>query len=367
MSMADDVFVRLRGFGFDSNWRASFEALDLDGCAPARVVSDGRDAWRVATAAGELLARVAGRLRHDGADPPVAGDWVALEARPAEGSGTIHAVLPRRTRIARRAAGRDAREQVVAANVDVVFVVSALDRELNARRIERFLALVYESGALPVLVLNKSDRLAEGLADPAAVEAIAAGVPVLRVSALSGDGVAALEAHLAPGKTAALIGSSGVGKSTLVNRLAGADLLSTAPVREDDDRGRHATTARRIVRLPSGALLLDTPGLREVGLAGGAESLSRVFEDVAEIAASCRFRDCRHEGEPGCAVRAAVESGRLDPDRFESYRKLEREAAYEVRRSDPLARAEELKRWKVLFREYRRRQGGGRGSGDSRE
>lgn len=349
----------LLDWGWDSTWQAAFEAAAPTSSigVPGRVTGDGRDAWRVATADGELLARVAGKLRHEGAAYPVAGDWVAIDARPAEGGGTIRSVLPRRTQIARRAAGRDAREQVVAANVDVVFVVTSLDRDLNARRLERYLALVYESGARPVVVLNKADRAGEGLADPSEADAVAAGVPVLRVSALTGDGLGELATYLEPGRTIALVGSSGVGKTSLVNRFLGEDRLATSPVREDDDRGRHTTTARRIIRLPGRALLLDTPGLREVGLAGGADALSHVFDDIAEFAAHCRFRDCRHDSEPGCAVRAAVADGSLDADRLESFRKLEREAAYEVRKSDPLARAEEMKRWKVLFREAKRRKG----------
>jgi len=350
-----DSFDGLEDWGFDSSWREAFEAIARPGAVPARVVGDGRDAWRVTTGGGgELLARVPGKFRHEGQPLPVAGDWAAVDARPAEGSATIHAVLPRRTRLARRTAGREAREQVVAANVDTVFVVSALDRELNARRLERWLALVYDGGASPVVVLNKSDRLEEGLADLAEVDAVAAGVPVLRVSALTGDGFGDLETQLRPARTVALVGSSGVGKSTILNRLLGEERFATKPVREDDDRGRHTTSARRLARLPGGAILLDTPGLREVGLAGGADALATVFDDVTELAESCRFRDCRHDTEPGCAVREAVADGRLAAERFEGFRKLEREAAHEVRKTDALARIEELKKWKRVFREMRR-------------
>jgi ribosome biogenesis GTPase / thiamine phosphate phosphatase len=343
----------VRDWGFDSTWQSAFDALGSS-WQPGRVIGDARDLWRVAIDGGEVHARLAGRLRHDGAAFPAVGDWVALDARLAEGSGTIQAILPRRTRLSRKAAGRETAEQVVAANVDVVFVTSALDRELEPRRVERWLALVWESGARPVLVLNKADRLGEGLADPHALDALAAGAPVVTTSAQTGDGVGELLEHVRAGETAAFVGSSGVGKSTLINRLLGEATLATGETRADDDRGRHTTTSRRIVRLPGGALVVDTPGLREVGLWAGEDALGRAFEDVEALAAGCRFRDCRHEAEPGCAVRRAVGDGSLDAARLESFKKLQREVAHLARKTDVLARLEHEKQWKRVHRQQSR-------------
>lgn len=341
--------------GWDSTWQSTFDALGHDSWVPGRVTGEGRDLWQVAVEGSDLLARVAGRLRHDSTVYPSVGDWVALAARPGEGSGTIHAVLPRRTWLSRRAAGRGTLEQVVAANLDVVFVVSALDRELNARRLERWLAQVWEGGARPVLVLNKADRLSEGLADPRLVEAVALGVPVHSLSARTGEGLDALSPYLTPGRTVAFVGSSGVGKSSLINRLSGEERLETREVREDDDRGRHTTTARRILALPGGALVVDTPGLREVGLWAGDESLGRTFEDVETLARDCRFRDCAHQGEPGCAVNRGVEEGRLEAARLSSFHKLQKEAAHVARKTDVVARIKEQNRWKKVHREMRKR------------
>jgi ribosome biogenesis GTPase len=341
--------------GWDSTWQSVFDALGNEAWVPGRVTGEGRDLWRVAAEGAELLAGVSGRLRHDSTVYPSVGDWVAIAARPVEGSGTIHAILPRRTLLSRRASGRGTAEQVLAANLDIVFVVSALDRELNARRLERWLAQVWEGGGRPVLVLNKADRLEEGLADPRIVGAVALGVPVHAMSARTGDGIAALATYLTPGRTVAFVGSSGVGKSSLINRLSGEELLATREVREDDDRGRHTTTARRILTLPGGALVVDTPGLREVGLWAGDESLGRTFDDVETLARDCRYRDCRHQGEPGCAVHQGVEDGKLDAARLSSYRKLQKEAAHVERQTDALKRIAEQKRWKTIHREMRRR------------
>ncbi|MBI1852086.1 MAG: ribosome small subunit-dependent GTPase A [Planctomycetes bacterium] len=341
--------------GWDSTWQRTFDSIAQAAWVPARVLGEGRDVWRVGLEGAELLARVPGRMRHDAATMPAVGDWVAVEARLSEGTATIHAVLARRTRLSRRAAGRATAEQVIAANLDSIFVVSALDRELNARRIERWLALVWESGARPVVVLNKADRLGEGLADPRSLEAVALGAQVHAVSARTGEGIESLTPYLERGRTVALVGSSGVGKSSLINRLAGDLRLATNEVRAGDDRGRHTTTARSIVALPSGALVVDTPGLREVGLWAGEEALGQTFEDVATLAASCRFRDCRHVAEPGCAVRRAVDEGALAAERLESFHKLQREIAHVARQTDALARIAVQKKTKQIHRDMRKR------------
>jgi ribosome biogenesis GTPase len=277
------------------------------------------------------------------------GDWVVVEARPDEGTATITAVLPRRSALARtagesgRRTGADA--QVLAANIDVVFVVAGLDDDLNLARLERYLAVAWSSGAMPVILLNKADLDEEVDAHRLAVEAIAPGVDVLAISARNGRGLDDVHSRLVAGTTAIVIGSSGVGKSTLLNALLGESRQETAAVREDDSRGRHTTVTRELVRLPDGALLIDTPGLRSLSVAGADEGMADAFADIHELAAACRFRDCRHESEPGCAVTAAVEAGALDEARLERYHKLEREVAMLARRADPIAAREERRRW----------------------
>lgn len=352
----------LDALGWDPGWANSFGPFHTAGRQPARVSASHRDAWAVMTLEGDRDAVIAGRLRHEAfgpADLPAVGDWVAIAAPPAglgsgQGSGpgptVIHAILPRRT-VFRRGTdeGHAVDAQVLAANVDVAFVMAGLDGDFNLRRLERYLAVAYAGGANPVIVLNKAD-LAGDLAElRVAAEAVAPGVEVRPISALTGDGVAGLAAtHLAPGRTAVVLGSSGVGKSTLVNALLGREHLRTAAVRADDSRGRHTTTHRELVRLPGGALLIDTPGIRSLGVAGASEGIDTAFADIADLASGCRFRDCGHDREPGCAVRAALTDGRLAADRFASHRKLEREAAHVARSSDPLLRAAERRRWKAI-------------------
>jgi ribosome biogenesis GTPase len=350
----------LTELGWDPGWAAAFLPFDAAGWQPARVVAAHRDAWVVASAAGDRDAVVSGRLRHEALGPgdlPSVGDWVATVAPASIGDrAVIQAVLPRRTAFrrsnadaSRRSGPRLADEQVLAANVDVAFVVAGLDGDFNVRRIERYLAVAWAGGTLPVIVLNKADIAADLLGQRIAAGSVAAGVEVRVVSALTGEGLPALaDEHLGRGRTAVVLGSSGVGKSTLVNALLGHAHLRTRAVREDDSRGRHTTTHRELVRLPAGALLIDTPGIRALGVAGAADGLGAAFSDVEDLAAACRFRDCGHEREPGCAVRAALTDGTLDPRRFESHRKLEREAAHVARANDPLARAAERRKWKAI-------------------
>jgi len=262
----------------------------------------------------------------------------------------IHAILPRRSKFSRKVAGIKTEEQVVAANVDTLFLVSGLDGDFNPRRIERYLTAAWDSGARPVVILNKLDRCADPDRCLLEAQAVAMGVPVHRVSALTGTGCEALREYLRPGETVSLLGSSGVGKSTLANALLGSERQRTRDVRDDDSRGRHTTTTRELLRLPGGAILIDTPGIRALEVTGAADGLADAFAEIAEAAEGCRFRDCRHEGEPGCAVDAAVADGRLAPERLAAYRKLEREAAYATRAVDPLARAEERKKWKAIHK-----------------
>ena len=315
-----------------------------------------RSLYGLYTAEGEAWGEVAGRLRwvaEGHAELPAVGDWVAVRGRPGEERAVIHAVLPRRTRFSRKRAGGEVEEQVVAANVDVAFLVTSLNRDFSPRRLERYLAMAWESGAEPVVVLAKADLCDDPEAFRAQAGVVAWGVPVHVVSAADGRGVDELRAHLGEGRTGVFLGSSGVGKSTLANRLMGAELLSTRQVREGDDKGRHTTTHRQLLLLPGGGLLLDTPGMRELQLWGGEEGVGATFADVEALAQGCRFADCTHAAEPGCAVRHAVERGALAPERLESWRKLLREVRHLELRADPRLRSEENRRTRSLHRTYR--------------
>jgi ribosome biogenesis GTPase / thiamine phosphate phosphatase len=322
------------------------------GLTPGRVAAVHRGAFDVWTATEAVRSRLPGRLIYDGLEVAV-GDWVGL------GDGLIRAVLPRRSAIVRNAASDQQRlthGQVLAANVDIAFVVSSLGPDLEPRRIERYLVTIWESGATPEIVLTKADRYDDPWELVAEVEAVALGVPVHVVSALTGQGCDPLRARVPAGSTSVLLGSSGVGKSTLVNRWLGEEVMATKETREDDDEGRHTTTHRQILVLPGGGLVIDTPGLRELQLWDvGAAALDATFSDVEELAADCRFGDCTHEHEPQCAVLAAIESGTLARDRFASWRKLQRELLAMEMRHNVLLRKEETRKWKLRAREGRAR------------
>ncbi len=344
--------MRLRDFGWDPFFETAFEPFRAAGFAPGRVASESREIYEVWTAGGALRAELAGRLRYRAEsreDLPAVGDWVAVQAFPDDALAVVHAVLPRKSRLVRKAAGPRAEPQVVGANVDPVFLVTALDRDFNLRRLERYLAVVLDGGCRPVVVLSKADLAGEVEARVGQVGATAPGAPVHAVSALTGQGLDQLARYLAPGRTVALLGSSGVGKSTLVNRLAGEDLQAVAAIRADG-RGRHTTTRRQLLRLPGGALVLDTPGLKELGLWDAEEGLGEVFDAIEELGAGCRFRDCGHRGEPGCAVRGAVEDGRLDPAQLANYHKLQREEVYLADLREGGAAVAEKRRWKRMMK-----------------
>jgi ribosome biogenesis GTPase / thiamine phosphate phosphatase len=323
---------------------------------PARVVTEHRGAYRVHDGANERWAVIAGRLRHEATSPldlPAVGDWVVLDETPdAEGRAMVQAILPRRTAFVRRAAGLDKKPQVVAANVDRVFLVSSLNRDFSPRRLERYLALARESGAEPVILLSKADLVDPGPMIEEAT-AVARGVPIHASSSETGEGIDVVRAYLEGDATGVLLGSSGVGKSTLINRLLGEDRLATSPVRDDDDKGRHTTVRRELVVLPTGGIVIDTPGMREIGLWDTSSSLDETFDDVAAIAAGCRFTDCRHEKEPGCAVQRAIAEGSLPADRVASYKSLQKEGERLEVLSDGRARAEENRKNRAQQRALR--------------
>ncbi len=334
------------------------QLLTVDGRReiPARIAAEHRGGYEAWSAAGAGPARLAGRLRlgEGDTDLPGVGDWVVVDAAPAPGrTAVVERVLARRSAFTRAAAGRRAVAQAVAANVDVVFVVCGLDADFNLRRIERYVARLWASGAQPAVVLSKSDvcdRAAERVAE---VAERVPGAEVHLTSALRCDGIAAVRARIGRGATAAFVGSSGAGKSTLINALLGEERMATGAVRASDGRGRHVTTRRQLVLLPGGGLVLDTPGMRELALVDD-DGLDALFGDVAGLAARCRFRDCRHDTEPGCAVKAAVSAGKLDPDRLEHYRRLEREAAAFELRHDEHARRQAERVWGQLSDEVAR-------------
>ncbi len=342
----------LTTLGWDETHAEQFDPHADAGLIPGRVAVQHRGAYDVLTELGELRCDVAGRLyeeSHSPADLPAVGDWVAVAPRVDEDAGTVQAILPRRTKFSRKMAWQATEEQVLAANIDVVFVVTSLNEDLSLRRLERYLILARESGAQPVVLLTKSDLAVDLEGSVAAVESIAADIPVHALSNVTGEGLEEIRGYLGAGVTAALLGSSGVGKSTLINTLLGEELLATQELR-GDGQGRHTTTRRELVQLPGGGLVIDTPGMRELQLWVADEALEETFDDVTSLFAHCRFADCQHDSEPGCAVKAAISDGTLAPERWESYLKLEAELAHLERRLDKRAQAEERKRYKALSR-----------------
>jgi ribosome biogenesis GTPase len=326
-------------------WNDAFERAFEEYAArtdvqPARVIIEFNYLYRVGTGSGELEATIAGRLKHRAANRselPSVGDWIVLRRRADEERGAIIAVLPRRSQFSRKSAGTTTDEQVVAANVDVVFVVMGLDADFNLRRLERYLLLARESGADPVVVLTKPDLTADVDGRVAEVASIAGGAPTHVANPRRNEGVDVVERYLPAGTTGALLGSSGVGKTTIINRLTG-EQRRTRVVRESDVRGRHTTTHRELVKLPNGGLVIDTPGMRELQLWDVGDAVRETFDDIESLASECRFTDCRHRDEPRCAVKEAVVDGRLDAARLESYLKLQDELVELARQQDERAR-----------------------------
>lgn len=343
----------------DLGWGPFFQNHITDppaGLFPARVAGHSHGIYRLLSASGDLTASVAGRLAHEAAQRaalPVVGDWV-LGRLASPGQAVIENVLERRTKLSRIAPGERTEEQILATNVDVVFLVTSLTREFNPRRIERYLVQIWESGARPVIVLNKED-LVESPDEFLRQAEETPLVDVLLTSATTGSGIERLRGRLGAGETAIFVGSSGVGKSSIINRLLGDTVQAVRAVRAGDDRGRHTTAAREMLLLPAGGVIIDTPGLRELQVLADPSTLGQTFPDVDKLAADCAFRDCMHVSEPGCAVKAAVEDGALDGARLRGYHKLQRELDYAERRTDRSSQLAEKRKWKQIQKQYRQR------------
>lgn len=340
----------LSELGWNEHFAQAFAPWAAPGVVPGRVALEHNHVFRILTEDGERLAEVSGRVKHLATgrhELPAVGDWVVLRLDEG-GRCQIRAVLPRQGRFARKSAGDWTEEQVVAANIDTVFLVSGLDGDFNPRRIERYLMLARESGARAVVILNKADVADDVAEAKALVQSLAPDVPVHAISAADGSGFDQLDAYLTAGRTVALLGSSGVGKSSIVNRLVGSRVLPTRSVRESDSRGRHASVHRQMIPLPGGALVIDTPGMRELQLWGSEAGAGETFADITALADGCRFRDCRHQHEPGCAVKTAAESGELDPARYENFLKLDEERRALVRRQDEKALLDQKRQSKTI-------------------
>jgi len=362
--------MNLEQLGWNIEFSSSFNQYDNanrnSNYTVGRVAIEHRGAYILYTEQGEISAEVSGKFRHQTThfqDFPAVGDWVVIQVRATEQRATIHQVLPRQSKFSRQVVGGKTEEQIVAANVDTVFLVSGLDGNFNLRRIERYLLMAWESGATPVIVLNKADLCEDVEQCVSTVASVAMGVPIVVLSALdhSGrqeteetkenqyqQGITALEKFLHPGKTIALLGSSGVGKSTITNQLMGQVRQTVRSVRATDSKGRHTTTHRELLLLPQGGLIIDTPGMREIQVWAEEDSLQETFADIESLASQCRFRDCQHEQEPGCAIQAAIDQGTLDNSRLLNYQKLNRELAYLSRKQDDRAQLQEKAKWKKI-------------------
>lgn len=336
----------LKTLGWNMYFQKQFEPFDIDGYRPGRICAQYKNSYKIYSEFGELSGEVSGRFHYEASeyrDFPSVGDWVVISPRPQEKTATIHRVLDRKSKFSRKTAGLLTEEQVVAANMDWVFIVVSLNENYNIRRIERYLTVAWESGANPVIILSKADLCSNVEEKLMEVESIALGVPIHAISSMNNEGIDNLAPYLNEGQTVVLLGSSGVGKSTLVNRLTGTERQSVQEVSDLGDRGRHTTTYRELIPLPSGAILIDTPGMRELQLWDGSEGINEAFDDIEVLAGECRFSDCTHKKEPGCRIKEALQNGSLSMERFESYLKLQREIKYMEKKQREMQRISEKK------------------------
>ncbi|MGB2960429.1 MAG: ribosome small subunit-dependent GTPase A [Bacteroidota bacterium] len=349
--------MTLDALGWNRFFAEAFQPFVGEGHEPARVAVPRRKHFLLYSAGGEVRGKITGRMLYQAAGPedlPAVGDWVVIQRWPDREEVSILDLLPRKSEFVRKVAGRRTDQQVVAANSDIVFLVSALDQRLTLRGLERYLVVAAESGATPVVLLNKADLCDEVEEILEEVRTATRDVPVHVISAKLGEGMEAIRSYMTEGVTGTMLGPSGAGKSTIINTLLGSDYLRTREVRDVDDRGRHVTTQRELVVLPEGGLLIDTPGMRELQLFAGQEGIAATFDDVEELGTRCQFRDCQHEVEPGCAVLRAIAEGGLDVGRFESYKKLLREAAHQKRKVSNVDERKHKEHWKKITAKYRR-------------
>jgi ribosome biogenesis GTPase len=351
--------MRLEQLGWSNFFAHSFVPYGAAGYKVGRVALEHKQTYLLYTEQGEIAAEVTGKFRYQvtsSQDFPAVGDWVVVRIPVGTERATIHQVLPRKNKFSRQAAGAKTTEQLVATNIDTIFLVSSLDGDFNLRRLERYLVLAWESGANPVILLNKADLCDRVEPHVLAVEAIALGIPILVLSAAQQQGLEALQPYLQLEQTVAILGSSGVGKSTIANQLLGMEVQTIQAVRQQDDKGRHTTTHRQLIPLASGGCIIDTPGMRELQLWSAADGLQETFADIEKLAQQCRFRDCQHTTEPSCAVQGGIKQGLLDQARFLSYQKLQKELHYATRKQDQGAQLAEKARWKKIHKALRHQQ-----------
>ncbi len=355
--------MNLENLGWDENFARQFDEYKDSGYVPARVILEHKQIYKVLCELGEKTAEVSGRFFHQAesrADFPTVGDWVAAALMPGENKAIIHGLIPRKSSFSRKAvlAGGPkygpgkTEQQVLASNIDTAFLVSGLDGNFNLRRLERYLTVTWDSGINPVIILNKADLSPDPETSVKEAESVAIGVPILAISATERDGIEQLYDYIEIGKTVVFLGSSGVGKSTIINSLIGREVQKVGEVRDYDHRGRHTTTHRELILLSKGGIVIDTPGLRELQLWGDEDGLERTFDDIVALASQCRFNDCKHESEPGCAVRAAIEDGSLDEGRFRNYLKLQKELKHLARRQNIKERRASERAFDKKIRQY---------------
>nr|WP_172373883.1 ribosome small subunit-dependent GTPase A [Sporosarcina jiandibaonis] len=348
--------ITLKEYGWNNAHEINWEEINNEKCVPGRVTLEHKKMYRVITTQGEWLSVCSGSMQYEATerrDFPAVGDWVAVEKMPGEERGIIHTILPRTSLFSRKVAGMTIAEQIIAVNIDIVFLVMSMNNDFNARRLERYLVAAYDSGATPVIVLTKKDVCDNPSFYIEEAQSIALGAEIFAVSNVTGEGIDELTALLENNKTAALLGSSGVGKSSLTNAILGSEMMAVQGIREDDDKGRHTTTHRELVKIPTGGILIDTPGMREFQLWDNNESLDSGFKDINDLSNQCKFNDCQHNNEPGCAVQDALSTGELAEDRYSSYLKLQKELAFLERKMDRAAQVEERNKWKKITKSMR--------------